>query len=156
MGVDMHFFVESDRHGSWDAEAEFFLYGSPELMSLISPYGIRGGDTSGYSSSGFPKDVSRKVVDKWGTWDIDKAGYPSNWGTIEPLKDSYLGKVYPYFGTFGEGWMTTYEFEQILGLYEESYSDGEGIPVMYFCVYEYMKSVEAKGFSCRAVFFFDN
>jgi hypothetical protein len=155
MGVDIHFFVETLRNGYWDVEAEFFRLGGSEIMSLISPYGIRGGDTAGLSKAGFPKEVSRKIVGKWGTWDKGKAGYPPNWGNVEPFKDSYLGKVYPLFGTFGEGWMTTEDFENIIELCDTFYGE-HGIPGTYYSALSYMRTLESKGIPCRAVFFFDN
>lgn len=147
MGVDIHFFVETERNGFWCLDAEFFPYASYELMALISPNGIRSYPTAGISKEGFPEGVSRKIVGKWGTWDMVKSGYPA----VEPFKDKHIGTVYPYMGVFGEGWMTADDFENILALYD-SYAEDYG----YYAVYEYMRILEDKGISCRAVFFFDN
>ena len=153
MGVDIHFFVETERHGFWDLEAEFFLPRDVALISLISSHGIRGHDSANQSTAGFPEEVSRRVVGKWGTWDKEVAGYPPSWGNVEPFKDSYIGKVYPYFGIFGEGWMTTKQFANILKMHTDSGDYAQG---QYHSALEYMQSIEAKGIPCRAVFFFDN
>lgn len=164
MGVDMHFFLETKRDGVfWDLEAEFFIQGTPFMRSLVSPHGIRGLPTAGISTPGFPPEVSRKVVGKWGTWEREKAGYPSNWGHVEPFKDKLVGKVYPHMGVFGEGWMTTDEFESVLALYETKYlpelikyEDDENISI-YYSILGYMTNLErSDGVECRAVFFFDN
>jgi hypothetical protein len=156
MGVDITFFVETNRHGTWECEAQFFLPRSTALFGHMSTDGVRNYDSADIAQEGLPGDVSPKVLWAWGTSRED-AGVPKGFDAkyFSPHHNKMI-VAWRRFGYFGEAHVNTEELASILRSFLMEYKEDWEIPGAYRAVCAYMEYLEDRGVKARAVYWFDN
>jgi hypothetical protein len=157
MGVDITFFVETNRHGTWECEAQFFLPRNTALFGHMSTDGVRNYDSADIAQEGLPGDVSPKVLWAWGTSRED-AGVPKGFDAkyFSPHHNKMI-VAWRRFGYFGEAHVNTQELAQVFrDFLRRNFHDGVELPREYHDAFKYMEYVEKSGVKARAVYWFDN